>query len=161
MNPSAANYQTSIVNHPELLNINYLTQKDWLHCNGVDYNPILDQVVISSHNTNEWYVIDHSTTTAQAASHSGGNSGKGGDFLYRWGNPAAYQATGTKYLNVTHDAHWIPEFPGVSFSKSGRLTGFNNQGVSTSQSCADQIITPYDGNYNYTITSGMYIYIYI
>lgn len=98
MNPSAANYQTSIVNHPELLNINYLTQKDWLHCNGVDYNPILDQVVISSHNTNEWYVIDHSTTTAQAASHSGGNSGKGGDFLYRWGNPAAYQATGTKYL---------------------------------------------------------------
>ena len=154
VNPSAANYQTSIVNHPELLNINYLTQKDWLHCNGVDYNPILDQVVISSHNTNEWYVIDHSTTTAQAASHSGGNSGKGGDFLYRWGNPAAYQATGTNYLNVTHDTHWIPEFPGVSFSKSGRLTGFNNQGVSASQSCADQIITPYDGNYNYTITPG-------
>lgn len=154
VNSNKANYQTSIVNHPELLNINYLSQKDWLHCNGVDYNPILDQIVISSHNTNEWYVIDHSTTTAQAASHSGGNSGKGGDFLYRWGNPAAYQATGTKYLNVTHDAHWIPEFPGVTFANSGRLTGFNNQGVSSSQSCADQITTPYDGNYNYTITPG-------
>lgn len=154
VNTSAANYQTSIVDHPELLNINYLTQKDWLHCNGIDYNPILDQIVISSHNTNEWYVIDHSTTTAEAASHSGGNSGKGGDFLYRWGNPAAYQATGTKYLNVTHDAHWIPEFTGVTFTKSGRLTGFNNQGVSSSQSCADQITTPYGGNYNYTITPG-------
>lgn len=153
-NSSKANYQTSIVNHPELLNINYQSQKDWMHCNGIDYNPILDQIALSSHNMNEWYIIDHSTTTAQAASHSGGNSGKGGDFLYRWGNPAAYQATGTKYLNVTHDVHWIPEFPGVTYANSGRLVGFNNQGVSTSQSCVDQVIAPYDGNYNYTITPG-------
>jgi len=36
-------------------------------------------------------VIDHSTTTAQAAGHSGGTYGKGGDLLYRWGNPNAYQ----------------------------------------------------------------------
>ena len=152
VNSSAANYQTSIVNHPELLNINYNTQKDWMHSNGIDYNPILDQIALSSHNMNEWYIIDHSTTTAQAASHSGGNSGKGGDFLYRWGNPLAYQASGTKYLNVTHDVHWVPEFPGVAYANSGRLVGFNNQGVSTSQSCVDQVNTPYDGNYNYTIT---------
>ena len=149
-NSSAANYQSSIVNHPELLNINYQSQKDWMHCNGLDYNPMLDQIALSSHNMNEWYIIDHSTTTAQAASHSGGNSCKGGDFLYRWGNPATYQATGTKYLNVTHDAHWIPE----GHPNAGRLVGFNNQGVSSSQSCVDQVITPYDGNYNYTITPG-------
>lgn len=154
VNSSAANYQTSIVNHPELLNINYNTQKDWMHSNGIDYNPILDQIALSSHNMNEWYIIDHSTTTAQAASHSGGNSGKGGDFLYRWGNPAAYQATGTKYLNVTHDVHWIPEYPGYTYANTGRLVGFNNQGVSSSQSCVDQVNTPYDGNYNYTITPG-------
>ncbi len=152
-NSSAANYQSSIVNHPELLNINYQSQKDWMHCNGLDYNPILDQIALSSHNMNEWYIIDHSTTTAQAASHSGGNSGKGGDFLYRWGNPAAYQATGTKYLNVTHDVHWIPEFPGVNYANSGRLVGFNNQGISTTQSCVDQVITP-RVDYNYTITPG-------
>lgn len=150
VNSSKANYQTSIVNHPELLNINYQSQKDWMHCNGLDYNPILDQIALSSHNMNEWYIIDHSTTTAQAASHSGGNSGKGGDFLYRWGNPAAYQATGTKYLNVTHDVHWIPE----GHPNAGRLVGFNNQGISTTQSCIDQVTTPYDGNYNYTITPG-------
>jgi hypothetical protein len=150
VNSSKANYQTSIVNHPELLNINYSSQKDWMHCNGLDYNPMLDQIALSSHNMNEWYIIDHSTTTAQAASHSGGNSGKGGDFLYRWGNPAAYQASGTKYLNVTHDVHWIPE----GHPNAGRLVGFNNQGVSASQSCVDQVITPYDGNYNYTITPG-------
>ncbi|MBI3521328.1 MAG: aryl-sulfate sulfotransferase [Bacteroidetes bacterium] len=150
VNSSKANYQTSIVNHPELLNINYATQKDWMHMNGIDYNPILDQIVVSSHNLCEWYVIDHSTTTAQAASHSGGNSGKGGDFLYRWGNPQVYQATGTKILNVTHDAHWIPE----GHPNAGRLVGFNNQGVSTSQSSIDQVMPPYDGNYNYTITPG-------
>ena len=149
VNSSKANYQTSIVNHPELLNINYLSQKDWLHCNGLDYNPVLDQIALSSHFMNEWYIIDHSTTTAEAASHSGGNSGKGGDFLYRWGNPAAYQASGTKYLNVTHDVHWIPE----GHPNAGRLVGFNNQGISTTQSCVDQINTP-RLDYNYTITPG-------
>jgi hypothetical protein len=154
VNSTKNNYQTSIVNHPELLNINYATTKDWMHMNGIDYNPILDQIVVSSHNLNEWYVIDHSTTTAQAASHSGGNSGKGGDFLFRWGNPAAYQATGTKILNVTHDAHWIPEFPGTSYANTGRLVGFNNQGVSSSQSSIDQVVPPLLSDYTYSITPG-------
>jgi hypothetical protein len=149
LNSSKANYQTSIVNHPELLNVNYKSTKDWMHMNGIDYNPILDQIVVSSHNLNEWYVIDHSTTTAQAASHSGGNAGKGGDFLYRWGNPAAYQATGTAVLNVTHDSHWIPE----GCPNAGRLVGFNNKGVSATVSCFDQIMPPLSG-YNYTITAG-------
>lgn len=144
-----ANYQTSIVDHPELININYKPASDWQHMNGVDYNPILDQIAFSSHNLNEWYIIDHSTTTAEAASHSGGNSGKGGDILYRWGNPAAYGASGTAVLNVTHDAHWADEFSTVP----GRLCGFNNKGVSSNQSSADQIITPISG-YNYTITAG-------
>lgn len=143
------NYVTSLVNNPQLLNINYKQTKDWMHMNGVDYNPILDQIAFSSHNLNEWYIIDHSTTTAEAASHSGGNSGKGGDILYRWGNPAAYGATGTQILDVTHDAHWIPE--GVP--NAGRLAGFNNKGVSSSQSAADEIITPING-YNYNITLG-------
>ena len=149
VNISAANYQTSIVNHPELLNINYMTQKDWMHCNGIDYNPILDQIALSSHNMNEWYIIDHSTTTAEAASHSGGISGKGGDFLYRWGNPAAYQASGIKILNITHDVHWIPE----GHPNAGRLVAINNQGVSSSISSVDQIVPPLNG-YNYTITPG-------
>ncbi len=143
------NYQKSIVNHPELLNVNYKITKDWIHMNGVDYNPILDQIAVSSHNINEWYIIDHSTTTAEAATHSGGNSGKGGDFLYRWGNPAAYNASGTQVLKVTHDSHWIPE--GVP--NAGRMVGFNNQGISTSKSSVDQIVTPVNG-YNYNLTIG-------
>ncbi|HRD40258.1 MAG TPA: aryl-sulfate sulfotransferase, partial [Bacteroidia bacterium] len=122
--PTRANYATSIVNNPGKFNINYSLQKDWLHMNGIDYNPMLDQIVISSHNLNEWYVIDHSTTTAQAATGSGGNSGMGGDILYRWGNPLAYQATGTKILDVTHDAHWIKE----GIPNAGYLVGLNNKG---------------------------------
>ena len=142
------NYYPNVIDHPELLNVNYKAAKDWIHMNGVDYNPILDQIVVSSHNLNEWFVIDHSTTTAEAASHAGGNSGKGGDFLYRWGNPAAYGAAGTAILNVTHDAHWIPE----GCPNAGRLVGFNNKGQTLPNiSTVDQIIPPVNGyNYNYT-----------
>lgn len=147
--PTRSNYQTSIVNHPELLNINYSLQKDWMHMNGIDYNPVLDQIVVSSHNLNEWYIIDHSTTTAQAAGHTGGNSGKGGDILYRWGNPLAYQATGTKILNVTHDAHWVPE----GSPNSGYLAGINNAGVTGPKTTVDQISVP-RSNYNYTLALG-------
>jgi len=149
VNASAANYQTSIVNHPELMNVNYAMQNDWIHMNGIDYNPVLDQIALSSHNLNMWFIIDHSTTTAEAASHSGGLSGKGGDLLYRYGNPASYGATGSTVLNVTHDAHWIPEF----VANAGRLVGFNNRGVSTTQSSIDQIDVPLNG-YNYNITLG-------
>lgn len=151
VNAAKANYQASIVNNPQLLNINFQAQKDWMHMNGIDYNPVLDQIVVSSHNLNEWYIIDHSTTTAEAASHTGGLSGKGGDFLYRWGNPAAYGATGSTILNVTHDAHWIPE----GCPDAGFLAGINNKGQTSpsTKTTVDRIPTP-RVNYNYTIAPG-------
>jgi hypothetical protein len=147
-NASAANYQSSISAHPELMNINYLPAKDWLHVNGIHYNPILDQITFSSRTMNEIYVIDHSTTTAEAASHSGGNGGKGGDLLFRWGNPAAWSSTGTTIGNIFHDAHWIPENP-QGMPHEGRLVAFNNKGVSSLQSTVEQIDPPISG-YNYT-----------
>jgi hypothetical protein len=104
-------YVSDVSQHPELMNVNYEMQQDWIHMNGIDYNPTLDQIILSSHYLNEIYVIDHSTTTAEAATHFGGNSGKGGDFLYRWGNPAAYGLSGTgnnSNFHVIHDAHWVP-----------------------------------------------------
>lgn len=148
-----ANYVDDIAAHPELLNINFNnTQQttDWMHCNGIDYNSALDQIVISSHYLDEIYVIDHSTTTAEAASHSGGQWGRGGDILYRWGNPQAYGATGNGVYNVIHDAHWIPEGP-----LAGSIAVFNNNGVSNNQSSVDIISSPWNGS-DYGLSSGVY-----
>ncbi len=142
------NYVSSIVQNPQLININYNTQQDWLHLNGLGYNEDLDQITVSSHYMNEVWVIDHSTTTSQAASHSGGNAGKGGDLLYRWGNPAAYSAGGTTNFNVVHDAHWVP----ADCPNGGYLVGFNNNG-SGSRSYVDIFQPPLSG-YNYTIEPG-------
>jgi hypothetical protein len=105
--------------HPELIDLNYRLNggADWIHANAVEYNPGLQQIVISTPNYHEIWIIDHSTTTEEAAGHEGGRYGKGGDLLYRWGNPEAYGA-GTpddKQLFGQHDARWIPEgLPGES-----------------------------------------------
>ncbi len=104
------NYGT-VENHPELIDINYVpaTDANWIHGNAVDYNPELDQIVISSRLFCEFWVIDHSTTSIEAAGHSGGNNGMGGDILYRWGNPRAYRG-GTaedQKLFGQHDVEWI------------------------------------------------------
>lgn len=97
---------------------------DLLHTNSVSYNPRLDQIVLSVPRFNEIWIIDHSTTTAEAAGHSGGNGGMGGDLLYRWGNPSAY-GRGTsddQQLFAQHDAQWIRHgHPGA-----GNITVFNN-----------------------------------
>jgi len=78
---------------------------DWQHLNGIDYNPARDQIVFSCKHLKEVFVIDHSTTTAEAKTGSGGLSGKGGDFLFRWGNPTNYGKTGATF-GVIHDAAW-------------------------------------------------------
>ena len=56
---------------------------DWLHANAVAYNADLDQVLVNSPELNEFWIIDHSTSSAEAAGHNGGRYGKGGDILYR------------------------------------------------------------------------------
>jgi hypothetical protein len=123
--PSKANYGV-VGDHPELVDINYLisSQSDWLHTNSIDYNEEFDQILLSIHNHNEIWVIDHSTTTEEAASHNGGNGGRGGDLLYRWGNPATYRAgtpSDQKFFGQ-HDASWIdPECPGA-----GDILVYNN-----------------------------------
>lgn len=126
---------------------------DLFHCNAVNYNAELDQIAISTPERNEIFIIDHSTTTREAAGHNGGRWGKGGDFLYRWGNPENYgQGDSTdRKLFYQHDVRWIEEGkPGA-----GNLTIFNN-GIpggrdSMDYSAVFEIVPPVDGEGNYIL----------
>ncbi len=102
----------------------YNDGSDVYHLNAVNYNEELDQIAFSSYYLGEIYIIDHSTSSKEAASHSGGRWGKGGDFLYRWGNPKNYrQGDSTDQQTFSqHDVRWIEKgHPGA-----GNLTLFNN-----------------------------------
>jgi hypothetical protein len=141
-----------VADHPELIDINFgVSDEDWLHCNSVDYNQQLDQILISFRNLNEIWIIDHSTTTAEASGHSGGNSGCGGDILYRWGNAQSYRAesANNQKLFGQHDASWIkPGYPG-----EGHILVFNN-GVGRGYSSVDEIVPPVDGSGYYYLEPG-------
>ena len=124
-----------ISEHPELFDINCGSvgndaggpqgaNADWMHINAIHYNSILDQIVISSRTQNEIFILDHSTSAEEVSGHSGGNSGMGGDFLYRWGNPENYGrgSADDKILGWQHSVNWIDtNYPG-----GGNLIIFNN-----------------------------------
>ncbi|MBT8234154.1 MAG: T9SS type A sorting domain-containing protein [Saprospiraceae bacterium] len=126
-----ANYGV-ISEHNELVDINYDTndgKSDWMHSNALDYNPELDQIMLSVPTFSELWVIDHSTTTEQAASHFGGNVNHGGDLIYRFGNPQTYDKGDStdQLLFYQHDTHWTNEFLPPNHPMKGNIVCFNNR----------------------------------
>jgi hypothetical protein len=150
---SKSNYGV-VKDHPELIDTDG-DQKNipafWNHMNSIDYNPALDQIAMSVRGNSEVWIIDHSTTTAEAKGHTGGKYGKGGDLLYRYGNPIAYgmgTASDQKFYQQ-HDAEWVrPDCPGA-----GNITVFNN-GLSRNYSTIDEITPPVNPDGTYTRTAG-------
>jgi len=148
-----ANYG-DVAAHPELIDVNCngrAVPAFWNHGNSIAYNAELDQIVLSARGCNEIWVIDHSTTTEEAAGHSGGRSGQGGDLLYRWGNPAAYRrgTADDRQLFQQHDAQWIPAgSPGA-----GHILIFNN-GLDRGYSTIVEIAPPLGADGKYTLAPG-------
>ena len=112
-------------------------KRDWLHCNSLDYNAELGQIVTNSV-LGEFYVIDHDNTfiAGDPDSSMALTAGAAGDFLYRFGDPARYEqgdppsilddwtqsTTGHKQIGGSHDIQWIdPGLPG-----EGNFLVFNN-----------------------------------
>jgi hypothetical protein len=166
---SKANFG-EVARHPELMDINFGFGPggkgakggpgkggiDWTHTNSVDYNAELDQIMLSVHNFSEVWVIDHGTTTAEAAGHTGGKSGKGGDILLRFGNPLVHRAgaAADQQLYVQHNAHWIPkDAPGgghaLVFNNGARRPGGNFSSV-------DEFVLPVDARGGYASPSSVH-----
>jgi hypothetical protein len=147
--PSKNNYGV-VKEHPELNDVASTTGTKipafWNHGNSVDYNAKFDQICVSIRGNSEFWILDHSTTTQLAAGHTGGKYGKGGDILYRWGNPQAYDraTNANRVLYQQHDAQWIPDgCPGA-----GNILIYNN-GIdrpSPQYSTVEEVVLPCDTN---------------
>ena len=153
--PEKANYG-AVADHPERIDVNFNLVsgtcndrgRNWFHANALDYNAELDQIMITVRDFSEIWIIDHSTSIEEAAGRTGGNAGKGGDLLYRWGNPRAYQrgTAADQRLFGPHNAHRIPDgLPGA-----GNILIFNNgwerPGFERGYSSVDEISLPADGH---------------
>ena len=129
-------------------------ESDLFHINAVSYNAELDQIALSTPHFNEIWILDHSTTTEEAAGHTGGRYGKGGDLLYRWGNPQNY-GRGTeedRQLFYQHNVHWIPDgYPGA-----GNFILFNNRvpDPDGEHSTTVEIVPPLQADGSYQLSDG-------
>lgn len=117
-NPRLSNFG-EVSAHPERVDINYapISIADWVHINGIQYNPQLKQIIISAHNFDEIWVIRHGSSTLKSA-------GSAGHLLYRWGNPRAYRQgdASDHWLFGQHDARWVP----AGSVGAGHITVFDN-----------------------------------
>ena len=112
-----------VADNPQRIDLNYLPREDGdiMHANGIAYDEINDVIYLSINFYHEVWAIDHSTSTEEAASSSGGNYGKGGDLLYRFGNPLAYDnPVGERLFHNNH-------FPNLlSGADQGNMLIFTN-----------------------------------
>jgi hypothetical protein len=147
--PAKQNYGT-VAEHPERIDVNFSTAKpDFMHVNAVDYDAELDQVMLSSRELSEVWILDHGTTTAEAASTRSGKRGQGGDLLFRLGNQQSYGAgtVADQLFFGQHNAQWIAS----GLAGAGHLLVFNNGNgrLAGKYSSINEIVLPLDGAGNF------------
>lgn len=135
-----------VKDHPELIDLNYSNDEsgDIMHANGIAYDPNKDLIFLSVNFYNEVWVIDHSTSTNEAKAHTGGAFNKGGDLVYRFGNPTTYQNIGNKTFDRNHHPNLLN---GID---EGSMLIFSNN-VTTEQSMVYQLELPS----NYDLFAGV------
>jgi len=137
-----------IADNPQLIDVNLGNPNDHIHLNSVDYVEEFDLILLSSRFMSEIYIIDHSITTEEAAGHTGGRFGKGGDILYRWGNPQNYNKgdENDRSLNDQHGVHWVP---GSYNNGKPLISIFDNNNIRNSFLVAIEPPVTKDGSFIY------------
>jgi len=146
--------------HPEKIDINFPWIQDgsWFHINAIDYNAELDQIIVSVPTYNEFWILDHTTTTQQAKGSTGGFGGAGGDLIYRWGNAATYKkgSTSDQKSFYQHGVHWATSFLPPTYPDYGKIVFFNNR-AGNDFSQVNLISPPWDMyEWKYTKTNGIW-----
>jgi len=130
LNPDSPNFGDPAA-HPEKININWpqldaiqFNSNQLVHANSVSYSPKDDVILLSSAIFGELWAIDHSTTKDEVKGATGGRYGRGGDLIWRWGNPQTQGLGGPdeQRLFWQHDAHFQSE----SVLRRGEIMVFNN-----------------------------------
>lgn len=126
--------------NPHKINVNHspVANGDFMHANGIDYDENKDIIYLSVNVFSEVWVIDHSTTTTQAATGSGGNYNKGGDLIYRFGNPLAYD---NSFGEVRSDRNHYPNLLENGVQGEGNILLYVNGG-STEMSTVYELEMP-------------------
>ena len=134
------------------INFSERISADFSHINSIEYIEEYDIILLSSRNYSELWMIDHSTSSQEAAGTTGGVRGKGGDLLYRWGNSTAYKSENSSQQQsyYQHNATWIDDLP----NNGGNILFFNNGNKQNrSYSSVDEVYFTEDGNGNFYLAS--------
>jgi Arylsulfotransferase (ASST) len=135
VNPKLPNYG-KVENRPERIDINYSQSLSGMvmHANGISYDPEQKLIYMSVYNFSEVWVIDHSTTTEEARTSRGWRYNRGGDLVYRFGNPSAYKGRGERLFYSVHHPNLLG---------SGKILLFSNgNGASVTGSTAYELQLP-------------------
>ena len=119
-----------VAEYPERINLNYVDplkegeyNGDIFHANGLEYDADRDLIFLSVNYFSEVWVIDHSTSIEEAKGSLGGQYGKGGDLVYRFGNPSAYDNIGKRMFFHNHHPNLVPQSNSILVYSNGIPSG--------------------------------------